>query len=238
MAIATTDGHVNRALDFFHHKGKYFIIGGTKPWADETTPPQPSIDSFMLNDVVGLKRVDNLFLVVPDEKGSIQYRSQNWRRVQESITTNIVGQSLTKGNQTIQLSSLTGIAEGTKLRIGNAYEGVVQSIKGNSIILDTKAPADFKIGTPIIGGAIVEKAKYVYMDCYLNYDTFPLCTYRQIGLCTDAQPNNQDILKGAEYSTSGKDEYTSLGVLEIIDNRIPATRDINQREMISLIVEL
>lgn len=237
MAIAVNGGHVSRALDFYDKPGKYFIIGGTTPWQDETTPDAPQVTDFKLNDVVGLKKVDNIHLVVPDVNGTIQYRNQNWKIVSREIRTTI-SSAVSAASTAVSVVSVAGLVVGSKVRIANTYEGTILSISGNILTLDTEAPSHIEAGGDVLAGALVEGAKYVYLDCYLNYDQFPLVTYRQIGLCSGVTPNTVDILKSAAYATGNTDEYTSLGTLEIIDNRAPSTRDVSQRELLSIIVEL
>ena len=237
MAIAVNGGHVARALDFYRTAGKYFIIGGTTAWDDETTPETPSVTDFKLKNVVGLKKVDNTHLVIPDTNGSIQYRNQNWKIVSESINTTVSSGGVTASASVVPVGSVAGLTIGSKIRVANIYEGKITSISGLLVTLDTPAPVTIPAGSTVIGGALVEGAKYVYVDCYLNYDQFPLVTYRQIGLCTGVTPNTADILKDAAYTLNGVNEYTSLGNLEILDNRVPSTRDISQRELLSLIVE-
>lgn len=237
MAIAVNGGHVARALDFYHTVGKYFIIGGTTPWDDDSAPDTPSVSDFRLKDVVGLKKVDNTHLVIPDANGSIQYRSQNWKIVSESINTTVSSAGVTNNATVVPVASVAGLTVGSKIRIANIYECKITSISGLLLTVDTPAPQSIPAGSTVIGGALVEGAKYVYVDCYLNYDQFPLVTYRQIGLCTGVTPNTEDVLKDAAYSLSGTNEYTSLGNLEILDNRVPSTRDISQRELLSLIIE-
>lgn len=239
MAIATTQGHVQRAIEFYNKLGKYFVVGGTTPWEDETSPPTPSIEDYKLNDVVGLKKVDNCHLVIPDDSGTISYRTQNWKIVPVPFKTTVVGSGIAMNTTLIPVNSLAGFSVGGKVRIGDIYSGKITSINStsNQLTIDTPAPQTIPSGTSVEGGALVEGAKYVYIDCYLNYDQFPIVTYRQLGLCTEVTPNTENVLRAAAYSTTGMNDYTSLGVLEIIDNRPPSTRDVDQREMLSLILE-
>lgn len=237
MALAVDGGHVSRAIDFYNSPGKYFIIGGTTAWDDETSPDAPSPSEFKLRDVVGLKRVDTIHLVIPSDDGSIHYRDQNWKIVPLSLETTVSSAGVTIGSTVVPVASVAGMTVGSKLRIGNVYEGKIVSISGLLVTLDVQAPQAISSGSRVIGGAQVEGAKYVYLDCTLNYDAFPLVTYRQIGLCSKVTPATEDVLRAASYSLSGQNEYTSLGILEIIDNRVPSTRDINQRDMLSLIIE-
>lgn len=238
MAIAVNGGHVSRAIDFYNTPGKYFIIGGANTaWEDETAPDSPAVTDFKLKDVVGLKKVDNVYLVIPDENGSISYRKQNWRTVLEKVETTVGISGVTEGSKVVTVASIAGLTTGSKIRVANIYEGTIVSISGLSLTLDTEAPEYIKPYSTVLGGAQVEGARYVYVEGYLNYDEFPLVTYRQIGLCTNVLPNTLDVMRSAEYAAGGENEYTSLGVLEILDNRVPATRDVNQRELISMIIE-
>lgn len=238
MAIATNGGHVSRALDFFHSQGKYFILGGTQPWDDDSSPDTPNVTDFKLRDVIGLKKVDNTYLVVPDENGSIQYRTQNWRIVTESVKTTVGTTGVTSGSTVVPVASVAGLTVGSKVRVAELYDATINSISGNLLTLSVAAPTAIAAGKPVIGGAIVEGAKYVYVECYLNYDEFPLATYRQIGLCTGVTPDTENILLSKDYSAGSADEFTSLGILEVLDNRVPSTRDAAQRELLSLIIEM
>lgn len=240
MAIAVNGGHVSRALDFYNKENKYFIIGGSTPWENEPTPDLPNVEDFKLRDVIGLKRIDNTFLVVPDnDKGTIVYRDQKWRVVSAGVTTKVIG-DIPKDATSIPIESISGLVVGAKIRINNQYEGIILNITGTSLVLDKAAPANIPDGSKVEGGALIEGAKYVYVEGYLEYDKFPLITYRQIGLCTGVTPKSPDdanILKSASYSLSGTNEYDGLGVLEILDNRAPIARDIDMRELISMIIE-
>lgn len=241
MAIAVNGGHVSRALDFYDRESKYLIIGGSKPWDNEPTPDLPEITDFKLRDVIGLKKVDNTFLVIPDnERGTIVYRDQKWRVIPREIITKVGNEGILNGSNTFTIDSAAGLSVGSRLRINNLYEGTITEMNGSTVTLDTPAPANIDSGSPVLGGALIEGAKYVYVEGYLEYDRFPLATYRQLGLCTGvipADPSVTNILRSAEFNPKGVDEYSSLGVLEILDNRSPIPRDINMRELISLIIE-
>lgn len=240
MAIAVNGGHVSRALDFYNKLGKYFSIGKTSPWEEETNPPTPSEDTYKVEELVAFKKVDNVYLVVPDdENGTITYRDTKWRIVQPSIVTTVGAAGVSEGSPNVALTSLASIVVGIKLRVNNEYEGKVISIDTgtNTVTLDTSAPVFIPGGSRVESGAIVENARYVYIDCTLSYDTFPIVTYRQIGVHVNVQPNTQDILRSAAYSPTGRDEYTDVGVLEVIDNRPPVTRQVDQAEQIGLILQ-
>lgn len=251
MAIAVNNGHVNRALDFYNTPGKYFVIGGTKPWsinqAGNEVPPDAKSTDFRLVDVIGLKHIDNMFMVKPtnEEEGVISYRGQNWKKVSARVEA-VLSSTAIAGNPTIVLEDLGVLKIGDKVRVANIYEGTIQSISGKNVTLDVAPPQDIFVGSQVLGGAIVEGAKYVYLDCYLNYDNFPLATYRQIGLCTsippvgytnEGNPDYSDILVSEDYADDRLSAYISLGSLEILDNRMPSTRNKDQRELLSVIIE-
>lgn len=239
MAIAVTGAHVSRALDFYNKTGKYFSISRTTAWDDEGNPPAPSPDEFKVDELIALKRVDVIHMVVEDnENGTISYRDTKWRIVTPDISTTTAA-TVVEGDTTVKLQSLAGIVAGNKLRIGGIYEGKILTINttDNSVILDTAAPTEIANGSQALGGAYVEGAKYVYIECSLNYDQFPIETYRQVGVVTGVVPNTQDILRSAEYSDSGVNEFSTVGMLEILDNRSPTIREPDQKENISLIIQ-
>lgn len=241
MAIATRHGHVARAIEFFKRNDKYFAVGRTTPWDDETQPPAPSTTAYDIEELVGLKKVDNCYLVVPDNvNGTIEYRGSKWRIVTESLETTVAGiDPIPEGTLTIPVTSLLGMAVGQRLRVAKLYEGTITAIDpaNNKVTLDTATPAMIEPGSPVEGGALVEGARWVYMDAYLRYDQFPLVTYRQIGIYSSVEPSNVDTMRSKAYSDTGENEYIRAGILEVLDNRKPTPREIDQKEMLSLIIE-
>jgi len=167
MATTTINGHVSRALDFFERNDIYFAIGHPDPWADDNYPPAPTIDTQDITVPIGFKKVENIYLVVPDEQGSIVYRDKRWRVV----------------------------------------------------------PKD---------QAIAQGARWVYIECTLRYDELPLTDYRQIGVYSR--------LKVKAETPTGKlnllpTDVESRGILEIIDNRKRVTRQVDQKENLTIVVE-
>lgn len=239
MAITTNGGHAQRALDFYNKSGVYFIIGGTSPWDNEAQPPAPSPTTFKLNDVVALKRVDTMYLVVEDDTGSIEYQNKKWRYVIPNMSTTISPTTVSSGSMEIPLASISGIVVNAKLRIGDVYEGKVVSIDilNKRVTLDTAAPSSISPGTPVTGGALVEGASHIYLEGKLNSVGFPQVTYRQVGICVGVTPSTVDLLRSALYSDSGTDEYTSLGVLEVISNTPPIVRNPSMSEKLSVMLE-
>lgn len=257
MAIATIGGHVKRAIDFYNSQDSmYFIIGGETSWVDhpdkkgttdedKDTPPLPKEENFRLVDIIGLKKIDSISLVrratAEETDNVIIHNNNRWKKVDSTLSTTLAA-AVMKDSLTITLASSAGFKVGSKLRVGNIYEGTIISMNGNTVTLDVATPIDIAAGTTIIGAAIVEGAKYVYVECKLPYANFPVATYRQIGLCTGVVPvsgivDSYGILRAAKYTTSQKDEYVSIGTLEILDNRAPTPRNQDQSENLSMIIE-
>ena len=91
MAILTIDGHVSRAVDFYKRGDIYFGIGKSTEWTEdnrtestpdsrvvnEYNPPRPELTS-ELEGLLGVKKVERMYLVVPDVNGSLLYRDTRW----------------------------------------------------------------------------------------------------------------------------------------------------------------
>lgn len=82
--------------------------------------------------------------------------------------------------------------------------------------------------------ALALGAKWVYLSAVIEYEELPLITYRQIGIYSglvkvSSVPEGKTNLLPSEV--------VNPGILEIIDNRKPTYRELDRREMISLIIE-
>lgn len=80
------------------------------------------------------------------------------------------------------------------------------------------------------GNALANDAKFVLISTTLAYDTFPLTTFRQVGLYSDivGTPAEATILLPGAIS--------DLGALEGIDNREAITRAIDGVQTLSYII--
>ena len=242
MAIATNDGHVSRALDLYNKENKYFIFGNTIPWSNEPSPDIPKESDHNLVNIIGLKKVDNCFLVVPDDKGTIVYKDQKWKTVLPPLFKQIIT-ATTKGSTVLTVNNVEGILTGSKVRINNNFTTTVASLVSNEISVVDPVPEIYQEGSVVEIGAYAEAAKYVYLDTFLEYNSFPLVTYRQIGLCTQVSADtsitsSNNVLLSSAFSSSGKNEFSSLGRLEILDNRQPLPRDESMREQISMVIQM
>ena len=83
--------------------------------------------------------------------------------------------------------------------------------------------------------AISKGARWVYIMTFMEYDEFPLdLVYRQVGVYTRLQ-RKEGIPPGKANLLPT--EVHDPGILEIIDNRKPTYRDIDQREKLAVVVE-
>lgn len=105
---------------------------------------------------------------------------------------------------------------------------VVPSADGSIIYRDSKwliVPPD---------QALVQGARWVYIDTYLRYDELPLSPYRQIAVYSR-------LVKAAGVSASKANllptEVADPGILEILDNRRVVNRQSDQKEQLSLVIE-
>lgn len=77
--------------------------------------------------------------------------------------------------------------------------------------------------------------KWVYVSTWLDYDNFPVVTYRQTGIYIDlvlnegVEPNKQVITE---------ENIKDKGFLVVVNNRSPITRDATQKELVEFIIQL
>lgn len=82
--------------------------------------------------------------------------------------------------------------------------------------------------------AIKEGSRWVYLKTNMLYNELPLGYYRQVGIYTgvvkevNVPPGQDNLLPG---------EVSNTGILEVLDNRQPSNRQLDQRETLSLILE-
>lgn len=78
-------------------------------------------------------------------------------------------------------------------------------------------------------------ARWVYVATHIAYDEFPVdLVYRQIGFYSGLV--RADGVPEAKVNLL-PDEVLDPGILEILDNRTPVYRDLDQRELVSFILE-
>lgn len=259
-AIAVNGGHVNRAEEFYSKYSKdqvYFIIGGTQPWTTKDSngnekATDPAVEDYKLKDIIGLVRVDKCRLVIPVEgqetDGDISHGNKYWRPVISTKYFKVGQVDEDKVHIYLGGDGLESLKSGDKIRIDNEYEGVITAIEESRITLNEKVPDSVGGGSDAVVGALAEGAKHVYITCTLGSD-FPTqakdgtaLSYRQVGICTGVEAADSavsDYLLNKNYKSgdNAENDYTSLGVLEILDNRSAITRSADMTETLSIVVQ-
>jgi hypothetical protein len=246
MAITTLKSHVERALSFYNQDDIYFAYGRTTPWETDMNGntekdagfliPIEDVHAEELDEVVGYKKIEEKHLVVPDTiYGTIPYRTTTWKKVPLLIET-VLSSPLSTGENVVQTSSTYNIIIGTKLQIGTSFKATVVDIETTtgSLILDTPSPSNFESGTTVLGGARVEGARWVYIKTALAYDEVPIVEYRQLGVYSKLEKQDE-VLPGKMALLPN--EVKEKGILEVIDNRKPTPRHSDQKELLELILE-
>lgn len=195
--VATYASHVGKAINFFYNTPNLvFAIGRSTPWGelagetsdtstiDDLHPPYPSLDSTEIDEVIGYKRYQNKYFVIPDESSTEPIvDGVHWRKIQLEVTPQDPDA---------------------------AKSQLIAKVKQN-------------------------KARWIYMDFQLDPNDFVGFTYRQIGLYSDVKilpPATQSMtIYNAEHIEKGS------GILEVIQNRAPVTRQIDQRELVAVVLE-
>jgi hypothetical protein len=83
--------------------------------------------------------------------------------------------------------------------------------------------------------AFSKGARWVYVMSYISYDDFSTdLVYRQIGICTGLTKKSTVASGKSNLLPS---EVDNPGILEVLDNRTPIYREVDQREKLSVIIE-
>ncbi len=77
----------------------------------------------------------------------------------------------------------------------------------------------------------------LYLDVLLDYDNYPLISFRAIGLLENPTWMNVDIETDCTEQEYDVGDLHSQGVLHYIDNRLVTHRSISQKEKVSIILE-
>lgn len=126
--------------------------------------------------------------------------------------------------ETLQLDEIIGVK-----KILTKYM-VVPDEAGSIIYRDTRwRPISADLET-----VREEKCHWVFVETTINYDELPLYPFRQVGIFTHLEPE-ENILPG-QYNLLPA-EVADFGFLEVMENRLVVTRQMDQKETISMILE-
>jgi hypothetical protein len=121
-----------------------------------------------------------------------------------------------------------------------AFISKITEIKYIKPSLNDNADINFKnthwdIVTPVDSQTIYnENVSNLFIKTVLNYDTYELISFRQVGLLENPKDLNNNFCTNERYDDS---ELTNQGILHYLDNRIVTNRQVNQLESISIILE-
>lgn len=82
--------------------------------------------------------------------------------------------------------------------------------------------------------AIANNCRWVYIEAWLRYDELPIVQYRQVGVVTRLTRANGVAANKMALLPS---EVSNQGMVEILDNRKAVYRQIDQKELLSLVIE-
>jgi len=237
MATTTLRGHVARAMDFFERTSSdvYFCLAQSTAWPDEANPPAPDSNASTVHSIVGFKKVQTAYMVIPDSvNGTISYRDNTWRVVPESIAGS-VNAVANIGSTEIHLLSVLGWSNGSLISDSvNTY--TVSNVDSVNNVITTSTPlvSALAIGSIVTGGALLEGARWVYIGAYARYDELPLVGYRVLAVFSrlikeQSVASNKVALLPADV--------LDVGILEVLDNRKVINRALDQQEMLSVVIE-
>jgi hypothetical protein len=232
-----------------------------EPWTDELNPP--AVDVLALNiGTISNEAYTGASLNSSNTKtklnqkpflgGIVEYKvialSTNTFEVRKVSDNSLVGAT----PQTARTEPYDNLIQGIDLTVSNLtmtpghfYTFKVDGPMGFKrienkylVVPDPEGTIDYRgtrWGVVSAQDAYKKGARYVYVQGFFRYDELPLVDYRQVGLFTGLTRANG----------VGNDIYALLpaqvgdcGALEVLDNRTQVTRNPDQKESYSFVIEL
>ena len=244
---STVFSHTSRALDLFMSDSLYFGIGYQSPWPDDNVPPLVNYNDLEIYQIIGYKKVEDVYMVVPDDSGSIIYRDSQWRVISPVMYRFQLISEVNQGDTEVIIQSedpnkIAAITSGTKLMIQDrqalGFTSMISSISGSgtqaTVTLLTPIDATYLAGSWVHWGVIAESCRSCLVGTWIRYDELPLFPYRVIGVFNRLQkasgvPSNSTVLL--------PNQVQEPGIMECVQYRRPFSRNIDQREYLSVIIE-
>ena len=258
-ATTTVAGHVARAIRFFNEPEVFVGIAVTDPWSDESNPPATDIASQNIGRVKGTSYTGvslsaaNCYVTfnqTPFTGGLQTYRitaqAGNTYKVTRIGTPNVdIGTyPVAATGRSDIVPGLTIFVTATTITNGDTFNFTVDGAIGYKMVEQKYLVVPDPSGTIDYRGqrwAIVppneayEKgARYVYIMATMRYDELPITDFRQLGVFTGLERAGGVAGSKANLLPT---EVAKTGALELIDNRTVITRNINQKETFSFIIE-
>lgn len=246
IGVTTIGGHVARAIDFQARTDAYVVMGKPTQWSDpqdpnisDAAPPIPQPTTTVLAEPVVAKKA-TLTLVVPDSAGPILAYGQQWRSVTpqqagdlgcrwvlvtasfdyDEAPISSIDSYLTQAAQlnavTLTVANAAGYQVGDQIQLGLSGQlTTITAVNTNTNVLTIQNA----LTTPLDSGTFIA-------DLSLQ----SVFKYRQIGIVTHALSSGQPGQALIPYS------FLTGQMLEYYYNTTPIPREINRRDLVSLVL--
>ena len=262
MSTATTTilGHVSRALRFYNQSEIFIGIAKSEPWADENSPPVPDPAARNLGMVINPgysgTSMDNTNSVatINQDVYKLGYKSfrvtalgANTYEVRDLSDNSLVGDASYGASDVPNDTVIPGVdllISNTSMTGGDYYEFSVDAIVGLKQVSTKHMVVQDPTGTITYNGQkwlIIDpndaydlNCRWVYVEATFEYDELPLNDYRQLGVFTGVI--REGSVPGGQVALLPS-EIADTGIMEVLDNRKVVYRAIDQKEVVSYIVE-
>ena len=244
---STTLSHTSRAFDLFSSSSLYYGIGYQSPWPDDNVPPLVDYNSMEIYQVIGYKKVEDAYMVVPDTSGSIIYRDSQWRVVSPVMYRFQLISEASAGDTQIVVQSpdpnkISALTVGTKVLLeinqSMGLASLITNVSGSgtqaTITIADEIDQDYAAGSWVHWGILAESCRACFVGTWIRYDELPLFPYRVIGVF-----NRLTLATGVATNLTAllPNQVDNPGILECVQYRMPFSRNIDQREYLSVIIE-
>lgn len=244
---STTFSHSSRAIDLFSSDSLYFGIGYQSPWPDDNNPPLVNYNDLEIFQVIGYKKVEDVYLVVPDDSGSIIYRDSQWRVITPVKYRYQLIAEVNEGDTQIVIQSsdpnkINALVINTKIMLQDRQSAGLSSMisyvsgSGTQATLTLSTPIDktYNAGSWVHWGILAESCRTCLIGTWIRYDELPLFPYRVVGVF-----NRLQRASGVASNLTAllPNQVEDPGYLECVQYRRPFSRNIDQREYLSVIIE-
>jgi hypothetical protein len=244
---STTFSHGSRAFDVFSSNSLYYGIGHQSPWADDSNPPTVNYNDIDIYQVIGYKKVEDVYMVVPDPNGSIIYRDSQWRVISPVRYRFQLVAEVNQGDTSLVIQSedpnkLAALTVGTKIIFQSGQSAGMSSLISNisgsgtqlTLTISDSVDITYAVGSWIHWGIVSERCRACLIGTWIRYDELPLFPYRVVGVF-----NRLVVAAGVPSTTTAllPNQVQDPGFLECVQYRQPFSRNIDQREYLSVIME-
>lgn len=246
-STSTTLSHTSRAFDLFNSNSLYYGIGYQSPWPDDNNPPLVDYNAMEIYQIIGYKKVEDAYMVVPDSNGSIIYRDSQWRVVSPVMYRFQLIAEASSGDTQITVQSadpnkISALAVGTNVLMevnqSTGLQSLISDVTSSgtqaTLTLETAIDQSYPAGSWVHWGILAEKCRACFIGTWIRYDELPLFPYRVVGIF-----NRLVKAEGVASNVTAllPNQVENPGILECVQYRQPFSRNIDQREYLSVVLE-